>query len=80
MLLLLLLCSPYPEPELESGKGDVLVEMAVHWVLEPGPHGPTPSSVHVEERGSLTYAGGQVLAATSCPGVCSGEGRGALGS
>ncbi|EFJ51885.1 hypothetical protein VOLCADRAFT_87528, partial [Volvox carteri f. nagariensis] len=60
---LLVLASPYPEPGLEDGAGDVLVQVDVEWVSS-GPADPTDPRVSPEVR--LTehvpvYAGARVL-------------------
>ncbi|GIL71049.1 hypothetical protein Vretimale_4117 [Volvox reticuliferus] len=60
---LLILASPYPEPELEDGAGDVLVQVDIEWV-SCGPGDPTDPRVSPEIRITEqppVYAGGCVL-------------------
>ncbi|GIL52022.1 hypothetical protein Vafri_7984, partial [Volvox africanus] len=60
---LLVLASPYPEPELEDGTGDVLVQVDVEWVsCGPGDSNDPRVSpdVRIKEH-SPVYAGGRVL-------------------
>lgn len=64
---LLLLAAPHPEPGMEDGAGDVLLEVAVHW---PGANGGSSCNggggvavpeVEFAERQAVVYAGGRVL-------------------
>ncbi|PNG99531.1 hypothetical protein TSOC_014688, partial [Tetrabaena socialis] len=60
---LLLLAAPYPEPGLEDGEGDVLVQVDVEW-LSRGPADPEHARASPEVRlteGPTVYAGGRVL-------------------
>ncbi|GLI58497.1 hypothetical protein VaNZ11_000228 [Volvox africanus] len=60
---LLVLASPYPEPELEDGAGDVLVQVDVEWV-SCGPGDPNEPRVSPDVRITEyppVYAGGRVL-------------------